>query len=98
VAQGSRARAEGSYEISGTASFQTSCFSSGTIKSGAFPSGSFVLGTSVALMIATENGTVAFLGNLNLDRTEIDGEYSVSGGTCDQAGTAILIPPSPWGY
>jgi rRNA maturation protein Nop10 len=98
VAQDSVASSEGSFGITGTVTFSTSCFSSGTIKSGTFPSGSFIIGNSVALEIGTSNGTVAFLGALNLDKNEIRGDYTVSGGTCDQAGTAVLVASSPWDY
>ena len=65
VAQDNRAGSEGSFGLSGTVSFRTSCFSSGTFKSGTFPSGSFIIGTSTALEIETGNGTVTFLGRLN---------------------------------
>jgi hypothetical protein len=44
--------------------------------------GSFIMGTSVALEIKTDNGTVTFLGTLNRDRSEIRGAYTVSGGSC----------------
>jgi len=76
-AQSSSASTEGSFGISGTVSFRTSCFSSGTIKPGTFPSGSFIVGTSVALEIETDNGTVTFLGTLNRERSEISGNYIV---------------------
>jgi len=89
---------EGSYGISGTVTFRTSCFSSGTVKPGTFPSGSFIIGTSVALEIKTDNGTVTFLGTLNRDRSEIRGAYTVVGGTCDDTGTAVLVVSSPWDY
>ncbi|MBZ5655444.1 MAG: hypothetical protein LAO56_09210 [Acidobacteriia bacterium] len=98
VAQESRASAEGSFGVTGTVTFSTSCFSSGTITSGTFPSGSFIIGTSVALEIETGNGTVAFLGTLNQDKGEISGDYTVFGGTCDQTGTAVLVASSPWDY
>ncbi len=98
VAQGSTASPEGSFGITGTATFDRSCFSSGTLTSGAFPSGSFIIGTSVALEIETDNGTVTFLGTLNSNSTQISGDYTVSGGSCDQTGTALLIPSSPWDY
>lgn len=98
VAQSSLASSEGSFGVTGTATFGGSCFSSGTLTSGAFPSGSFIMGASVALAIETNNGTVTFLGTLNSDRTQISGNYTVSGGSCDQTGTALLIPSSPWDY
>ncbi len=89
---------EGSFGITGTVTFRTSCFSSGTITPGTFPSGSFIIGTSVALEIETDNGTVTFLGTLNRDRSEIRGAYAVVGGTCDDTGTAVLVVSSPWDY
>lgn len=98
LAQSGSSSATGSYGISGTATFQGSCFSSGTINSGSFPSGSFILGTSVGLAIATDNGTVAFSGNANSDGSEVNGSYTVSGATCNQSGTATLTLSSPWDY
>ena len=98
VAQSSSSSVDGSYGISGTATFQGACFSAGTINSETSPSGSFILGTSVGLVIATDNGTVAFSGNVNSDRSEINGTYTVSGAACDQSGTAILTLSSPWDY
>jgi hypothetical protein len=97
-AQSSSPSPEGSFGISGTVSFRTSCFISGTIKPGTFPSGSFIIGTSVALEIKTANGTVTFLGTLNRDRSEISGAYTVVGGTCNDTGTAVLAVSSPWDY
>jgi hypothetical protein len=97
-AQSSTPTAAGSFGISGTVTFGTSCFSSGTITPGTFPSASFIIGTSVALGIATDNGTVTFLGTLNSDGSEIRGAYSVAGGTCDDTGTAALTVSSPWDY
>jgi len=96
--QSSTPSTTGSFGISGTVTFGTSCFSSGTITPGTFPSASFIIGTSVALGIATDNGTVTFLGTLNSDGSEIRGEYSVVGGTCDDTGTAVLTVSSPWDY
>jgi hypothetical protein len=89
---------QGSFGIEGTVTFRTSCFSSGTITPGTFPSGSFIMGRSVALEIETGNGTVTFLGTLNQDRTELSGNYTVGGGTCDQTGTGVLVVSSPWDY
>ena len=98
VAQEASASSEGSFGVSGTSTLTTSCFSSGTISAGTFPSGSFIMGTSVALEIATGNGTVKFLGTWDLTTGEISGTYTVSGGTCDQTGTAVLVASSPWDY
>jgi hypothetical protein len=66
---------EGSFGITGTVTFTKACFSSGTITAGSFPSGSYIIGTSVAFVIETNNGTVAFLGTLNPDTSEITGDY-----------------------
>jgi hypothetical protein len=92
------ASSAGSYAIAGTADFGPSCFSSGTITSGTFPSGSFILGTSVALEIATDNGTVFFHGTANQATGEITGDYVVSGSTCNQTGTAVLVATDQWDY
>ena len=97
-AQSASADPEGSFAISGKVTFNTSCFTSGTITPGEFPSGSYIMGTTVALAIQTGNGTVAFLGTLDQDKGEISGNYTVSGGTCDQTGTAVLVGSSPWDY
>ncbi len=97
-AQNASADPEGSFAISGKVTFNTSCFASGTITPGEFPSGSFIMGTTVALAIETGNGTLAFLGTLDRDKSEISGDYTVSGGTCDQTGTALLVVSSPWDY
>ena len=97
-AQSSTPSTEGSFGISGTVTFLASCFGSGTITPGTFPSGSFIIGTSVALEIETDNGTVTFVGTLNRDRSEIRGGYKVVGGSCDDTGTAVLVVSSPWDY
>jgi hypothetical protein len=98
LGQNSTASSAGSFGLRGTAAFTTHCFSSGTITTGSFPSGSFVLGTSVALVIDTGNGTLTFLGTANLPKNEINGSYTVAGGTCDQTGTAVLVASGPWDY
>ena len=98
MAQDGTSSDAGSFAITGTVTFNTSCFSSGTMTAGTFPSGSFIMGTSVAFEIATGNGTVAFLGTLNTATGEIDGDYTISGGTCDQTGTAAFVASSPWDY
>ena len=98
MAQDAGVSSEGSFGITGTVSFRTSCFNSGTITRGTFPSNSFIMGRSVALKIETGNGTLAFLGTENLSTGEIIGNYTVSGGTCDQNGTAVLVGSSPWDY
>jgi hypothetical protein len=96
--QNAASSSAGSFAITGTVTFNASCFSSGTMASGMFPSGSFIMGTSVTLEIATSNGTVAFLGTLNPATGGIDGDYTISGGTCDQTGTAVFVASSPWDY
>lgn len=98
IAQNASPNSDGSYGIEGTATFSGSCLSSGTLISGSAQSGSFILGTSVAFQIQTGNGTVVFLGTLNQATGAIDGSYMLSGGTCDQSGTAALIVSSPWDY
>ena len=87
----------GTFGLTGTVTFATPCFGSGTVKSKTFPSGSFIMGTSVALEIESDNGIVNFVGTVNPDTGEIRGDYIVSGGTCDQAGTAVL-DANPWDY
>lgn len=107
VTQSSSASSEGSFGITGTVTFHTSCFSSGTITSGTFPSGSYIVGSSVTLEIATGNGTVTFLGTANAVNLvdlgsgaggQFSGTYTVSGGACDQSGTAVLVVPGKWDY
>jgi hypothetical protein len=98
VAQASSASPEGSFPITGTGTLTTPCFNSGTLMSGTFPSGSYILGTSVALEIQTSNGIVRFLGTWNVDKAQISGNYTITGGTCDQTGTGILNVSSPWDY
>jgi len=93
-----RASADGSYGITGTATFGPSCFKSGTISSATFPAGSFILGTSVTLAIETDNGTILFHGTANQVTGEIDGDYVVSNGTCSQTGTAAFIAAGQWDY
>lgn len=87
----------GTFGLNGTITFSTPCFGSGTIKTRTFPSGSFIMGTSVALEIESDNGILNFTGTVNPDTGEIRGDYVVSGGTCDQAGTAVL-DANPWDY
>ena len=82
---------EGSFGISGTANFGTSCFGSGNMVAGTFPSGSFMIGTSVVLTIQTDNGTFIFVGTRNRDNSSIRGDYAVVGGTCDETGTGVLV-------
>jgi hypothetical protein len=52
----------------------------------------------VVIEIDTSNGTLTFLGSLSQDRSKISGYYTVSGGSCDHKGTAILTVSSPWDY
>jgi hypothetical protein len=97
VTQGS-ASSNGSYGITGTATFGPTCFKSGTISSATFPSGSFILGTSVVLEIETDNGTISFHGTANQATGEIAGDYVVSNGTCSQTGTAVFVATGQWDY
>jgi len=97
VTQGN-ASPEGSFGITGTAAFNIPCFTSGTIKSGTYPSASYILGTRVALEIETNNGTMSFVGTEDPVTGQINGTYTVSGGTCDDAGTANLLGSNPWDY
>jgi len=98
IAQDASAGSAGSFGVSGTATLNTSCFGSGTITAGTFPSGSFIMGTSVALQIDTSNGRILFAGTWDMNQGVISGNYTISGGTCDQTGAAILVTSSPWDY
>ena len=100
ISQSGSASSPGSFELSGTASFDTPCFAAGTLKPGALPSGSFILGTSVTLEFDTGNGTLTFVGTLNGNENDsnIVGNYTISGGTCNDSGTAVLIVESVWDY
>jgi hypothetical protein len=91
LAQDSNASSEGSFAINGTASFRTSRFRLGTLSGGIFPSGSFIIGRSVALKIETQNGIVNFVGTADLDNGDVNGEYTVTHGTRQQRGTAVLV-------
>jgi hypothetical protein len=88
----------GTFALTGSATVSTSCFNSAVLTSGKFPAGSYILGTSVALQIATNNGTVSFLGTMDPVSGEIDGDYVVSGGTCNETGTAVLTMVGMWDY
>ncbi len=88
------ASAEGSFGLTGDFNFDGACFNSGTLTPGTFPTPSFILGTSVVLNIPTDNGTIAFVGTADSDGL-IRGAYTVTGGSCESAGTGYL---SPWEY
>jgi len=100
IAQRANASSDGSFGIAGTVTFDTPCFSQGitNTNSGTFPSGSFILGTTVTLEIETGNGVLTFLGNISQDGSEISGNYTVSGGSCPDMGTAVLHLLNPWDY
>ena len=83
IAQSATASSDGSYGITGSVTFNTSCFSTGTIKPGTLSSGSFIMGSTVGLEVETGNGIVTFLGIVNAERSAINGDFTISGGTCD---------------
>ena len=90
------ASSEGSFGLTGTFNFNGACFNSGKLTPGTYPTPSFVLGTSVALNIPTDNGTIAFVGTDGPDEGGlIEGTYTVTGGSCESTGTGYL---SPWEY
>jgi hypothetical protein len=93
------ASSDGSFPITGTATFDTPCLGAGTIQPGTFPSGSLILGMSVALEVETSNGTLTFLGTLDPSGGgAVTGNYTVSGGGCDDSGTAVLQVAGAWDY
>ena len=97
--QSASASSTGSFAINGTATFDTPCFSPATLSPGSFPSDSFILGTLVSFEIKTDNGTVTFVGTTDTPvNGTIRGAYTVSGGSCDQTGTAVLILTGQWDY
>jgi hypothetical protein len=85
---------EGSFGLTGNFSFDGACFTAGALTPGTFPTPSFIMGTSVALDIPTGNGTISFIGKADQGGL-IRGSYTVSGGSCESAGTGYL---SPWEY
>ena len=62
IAQSASPSPDGSFEVSGSATFDTSCFRTGTIRPGTFSSGSFILGRTVVLEMDTSNGPSPLLG------------------------------------
>jgi hypothetical protein len=99
IAQSDIASSDGSYPITGTATFDTPCVSAGTIQPGTFPSGSLILGTSLALEVETSNGILTFLGTLSQSGNgAVSGNYIVSGGDCNDSGTAVLQVAGAWDY
>ena len=99
IAQSTSASPAGSFGITGTSTFDTPCFSAGTIQPGTFPSGSFILGRSVALEVETSNGILTFLGTLSQSGSgQMSGNYTISGGGCDDSGTAVLQVAGEWDY
>jgi hypothetical protein len=95
--QSPSANSDGTFGITGTATFDTPCFSAATISPGSLPSGNFILGTLVSLQIQTNNGTVTFLGTESTGEF-IYGTYTIAGGTCAQTGTAALALTGQWDY
>ncbi len=96
-AQSGVANSDGTFGITGTATFNTPCFSTATISPGSLPSGNFILGTLFSLQIQTNNGTVTILGT-EVPGEFINGTYTVAGGTCDQTGTVALALTGQWDY
>jgi hypothetical protein len=90
IVQNSSVSGAGSFEFTGNATLDTPCLGAGTIMAGTYPSGGFILGAAVRLEFDTANGTLTFLGTLSPDRNNITGNYTVSGGTCNESGTAVL--------
>jgi hypothetical protein len=99
IAESDTASADGSFPITGTATFDAPCLGTGTIQPGALPTGSLILGLSVALEVETTNSTLAFLGTLDSSGGgAVTGNYTVSGGGCDDTGTAVLQVAGAWDY
>jgi hypothetical protein len=96
--QGTLSSPEGSFAATGTATFDTPCVSAATLNPGSFPAGSFVLGTLVSIEIKTNNGTVNILGTVDPNTELIQGAYTISGGTCDETGTASVALTGQWDY
>jgi hypothetical protein len=93
------ASSDGTFPITGTGSFDTPCFSAGTIQPGTFSAGSFILGESVALEVETSKSILAFIGTLSQSGSgAVIGNYTVSGGGCDDSGTAVLQVAGQWDY
>jgi hypothetical protein len=89
---------DGTFGITGSATFNATCFSSGKLKPGTFPTGSFVLGNSVTLEIDTDRGTLMFRGATDVATGQIDGSYAILGSSCNDTGTAVFSTSDPWGY
>ena len=89
---------DGTFGITGSATFNATCFSSGKLKPGTFPTGSFVLGNSVTFEIDTDRGTLMFRGATDVATGEIDGSYTILGSTCNDTGTAVFSNSDPWAY
>ncbi len=99
IAQSGSASSDGNFPITGTVTFDTPCLSAGTIQPGTFPAGSFILGESVALEVDNSKSTLTFLGNLSDSGSgAVSGNYIVSGGGCDDSGTAVLQVAGQWDY
>jgi hypothetical protein len=103
IAQNGSASADGSFGITGNATFDAPCFKTGMLRAGTYSGGSFILGSTVALEFETESGSLIFVGRLSADRSTINGSYELSGGACDGDGTALLSvaspgDSSPWDY
>jgi hypothetical protein len=79
LSQSSTADSDGIYHVTGTATFTGSpCFSSGTIAT------SLVVGSYIQVKITTSNGVVNYWGTVtNSNGNTINGQYSITGGTCN---------------
>jgi hypothetical protein len=99
IAQSDSASSDGSFPITGTGNFDTPCFSTGNIQPGTLSAGSFILGESVALEVETSKSILTFIGTLSQSGSgAVIGNYTVSGGGCDDSGTAVLQVAGQWDY
>jgi hypothetical protein len=99
ITQSDGANSDGSFPITGTGSFDSPCLGAGTIQPEASSAGSFILGESVALEVETSKSFLTFLGTLSQSGSgAVTGNYIVSGGGCDDSGTAVLRVAGQWDY
>jgi hypothetical protein len=102
VVESTNADPAGSFGIGGGATFDNACLSAGNIKTGMSPSASFILGTSVTIEFDTSSGSLNFVGTLDQNTNKISGNYSITGSSCDQTGSAVISIatgcPGCWDY